>query len=397
MGVDMVKVRVKNFQSIKDASIKIDGLTVVTGANNSGKTALMRAIRGVFENSPHSSLLRKDEKKIEVELEFEDGQSVVWEKGPKDNSYVINGYKISGVGRGAPEELKELGVYPIDAANNTVWPQVAKQFDGTIFLLNRSGAVLAEALSDVEKVGKLTSALRLSEKDRRSVSSELKIRRKDYKEQEEKVSKFDGFETIEEGIENLKEQSKTLREQSEKVRLVRSLYDRVVSSYKQVRRFVGFDPDILPDKEFLEELSQHYYLVRGLYTKAIKVLRENSKFKNFEEIELPNEDLASRINAAIKKVTKHKLLLEQQQRKVELYSNLEIPELPESEGLSKKSDQVLRLQELNEKYQKTLSQNEEVLVEEKVMKENLSKVQAVINELLGDLGECPICKTPHKQ
>ena len=393
----MVKVRVKNFQSIKDASIEIDGLTVVTGANNSGKTALMRAIRGVFENSPHSSLLRKDEKKIEVELEFEDGQSVVWEKGPKDNSYVINGYKISGVGRGAPEELKELGVYPIDAANNTVWPQVAKQFDGTIFLLNRSGAVLAEALSDVEKVGKLTSALRLSEKDRRSVSSELKIRRKDYKEQEEKVSKFDGFETIEEGMESLKEQSKTLREQSEKVRLVRSLYDRVVSSYKQVRRFVGFDPDILPDKEFIEELSQHYYLVRGLYTKAIKVLRANSKFKNFEEIELPNEDLASRINAAIKKVTKHKLLLEQQQRKVELYSNLEIPELPESEGLSKKSDQVLRLQELNEKYQKTLSQNEEVLAEEKVMRENLSKVQAVINELLGDLGECPICKTPHKQ
>ena len=393
----MVKVRVKNFQSIKDASIEIDGLTVVTGANNSGKTALMRAIRGVFENSPHSSLLRKDEKKIEVELEFEDGQSVVWEKGPKDNSYVINGYKISGVGRGAPEELKELGVYPIDAANNTVWPQVAKQFDGTIFLLNRSGAVLAEALSDVEKVGKLTSALRLSEKDRRSVSSELKIRRKDYKEQEEKVSKFDGFETIEEGMESLKEQSKTLREQSEKVRLVRSLYDRVVSSYKQVRRFVGFDPDILPDKEFIEELSQHYYLVRGLYTKAIKVLRTNSKFKNFEEIELPNEDLASRINAAIKKVTKHKLLLEQQQRKVELYSNLEIPELPESEGLSKKSDQVLRLQELNEKYQKTLSQNEEVLAEEKVMRENLSKVQAVINELLGDLGECPICKTPHKQ
>lgn len=397
MGVDMVKVRVKNFQSIKDASIEIDGLTVVTGANNSGKTALMRAIRGVFENSPHSSLLRKDEKKIEVMLEFEDGQSVVWEKGPKDNSYVINGYKISGVGRGAPEELKDLGVYSIDAANNTVWPQVAKQFDGTIFLLNRSGAVLAEALSDVEKVGKLTSALRLSEKDRRSVSSELKIRRKDYKEQEEKVSKFDGFETLEEGMESLKEQSKTLRERSEKVQTVRSLYDRVVSSYKQVRRFVGFDPNLLPEKRYLEELSHQYYLVRGLHSKALKVLKTYSKFKNFEEIELPNADFAKRLSLAIQKVSKHKLLLEQQQQKVGLYSSLEIPELPDSEGLSEKSSKVVRLQALNEKYQKTLSDREEVLTEEKVMKENLLKVQAVINELLGDLGECPICKTPHKQ
>ena len=41
-----VTARVQNFQSVEDATIVIDGLTVITGTNNSGKTAVMRAIRG---------------------------------------------------------------------------------------------------------------------------------------------------------------------------------------------------------------------------------------------------------------------------------------------------------------------------------------------------------------
>ena len=34
-----LKVRVRNFQSIEDATLVIDGLTVVTGTNNAGKSA----------------------------------------------------------------------------------------------------------------------------------------------------------------------------------------------------------------------------------------------------------------------------------------------------------------------------------------------------------------------
>ncbi len=42
----MVKVRVKNFQSIREAEVEVKGLTVITGPNNSGKTAFMRAVKG---------------------------------------------------------------------------------------------------------------------------------------------------------------------------------------------------------------------------------------------------------------------------------------------------------------------------------------------------------------
>ena len=105
-----VQVRVQNFQSIEDASVTIDGLTVVTGANHSGKTAFMRAIRGVFTNAPPGPLVRHGCAYLSVSLVFDDGTSVLWEKGWEKpgrkgktiNRYTVNGKQIATVGRGVP-------------------------------------------------------------------------------------------------------------------------------------------------------------------------------------------------------------------------------------------------------------------------------------------------------
>ena len=67
-----MKVTVENFQSIKRAEIDVDGFTVITGPNNSGKTALMRAIRGAFQNAPGSAFIRHGEKECRVEVDLGD-------------------------------------------------------------------------------------------------------------------------------------------------------------------------------------------------------------------------------------------------------------------------------------------------------------------------------------
>ncbi len=76
-----VTARIQNFQSIEDATIVIDGLTVITGTNNSGKTSVMRAIRGVFTNATAGPLVRHGCAHLSVTLTFDDGTSVLWEKG----------------------------------------------------------------------------------------------------------------------------------------------------------------------------------------------------------------------------------------------------------------------------------------------------------------------------
>ena len=79
------KVKIKDFQSIEKADLEISGFTVITGKNNSGKSAVQRAIRGVFQNTRGHAFVRHEKPHSEVSLSFEDGNSVTWLKGKKEN------------------------------------------------------------------------------------------------------------------------------------------------------------------------------------------------------------------------------------------------------------------------------------------------------------------------
>jgi exonuclease SbcC len=188
------RLRVKNFQSIEDASLDVDGLTVVTGPNNSGKTAMIRAVYGAFTNARGTKYVRHGKASCEVSLDFADGRSLVWEKGEKVNRYVLDGQTLNKVGQGAPPEMTSLGVQPVEAAGRELWPQFAHQFVGQVFLIDEPGSVLAEAISDVTRVGVLNEALRNSQSDRRTAASDLKLRQSDVAKHEQAARKFDGLD-----------------------------------------------------------------------------------------------------------------------------------------------------------------------------------------------------------
>jgi exonuclease SbcC len=175
-----VTVRVQGFQSIADAEIEVSGLTVVTGANNSGKSALIRAVSGAFTNPRGTKYVRRGEDQCTVDLVFGDGHTLKWEKGEKINRYTVDGGKpMDKVGQTVPREVEALGVVPITAAGHEIWPQFAPQFTGQVFLLDKPGSMLAESIADVTRVGVLNEALRQSQSDRRTAASELKIRQTD--------------------------------------------------------------------------------------------------------------------------------------------------------------------------------------------------------------------------
>ncbi len=188
-----VHIRVRNFQSIEDAEIEVSGLTVVTGQNNSGKTALMRAVRGVFENSGGDAFVRHGTDALSVHLDFGDAE-VTWTKGPKVKPTYVVGGKTINPGRAVPDEVTSLGVSPVQAGSGEAWPQIAPQFTGQMFLLDLPGSAIAEVVSDVDRVSKLTEALRYSDSDKRAANAELKLRRKDRDDAQAEVQRFDGLD-----------------------------------------------------------------------------------------------------------------------------------------------------------------------------------------------------------
>ena len=200
-----LKVRVRNFQSLEDVSLTIDGLTVVTGTNNAGKSALFRALHGAFTNRPGRSFVRHGSKHCTVDLTFDDGQTLTWKKGQGINEYVINGKEFPNVGHGVPPEVEAFGVRPVLLNDDKYWPQVAQQIQGVNFLLDKTGAVLAEAVADVQRVKQLNKALKLCESDRKKARSSLRVRREDAQELAVKLTQYKGLDEVAASIQDLEE------------------------------------------------------------------------------------------------------------------------------------------------------------------------------------------------
>jgi len=184
-----VEVEIKNFQGIAHEKIVIDGFSTITGRSNIGKSSIVRAIRSALTGAPADNLVRhsldcpkavKGAKTCKcycrVHIKSE-GFDLLWEKGDSVNQYRYNGTDYTVPGRGAPEFL-EAKYLPAKLGGESLLLQVTNQFE-PLFLLDRTGTVSAELLSDVVKLDQVNAALKLSEKERKSASSTRKVREKD--------------------------------------------------------------------------------------------------------------------------------------------------------------------------------------------------------------------------
>jgi hypothetical protein len=357
-----VQVRVQNFQSIEDASVTIDGLTVVTGANHSGKTAFMRAIRGVFTNAPPGPLVRHGCAYLSVSLVFDDGTSVLWEKGWEKpgrkgktiNRYTVNGKQIATVGRGVPPEVEGLGVREISAGSDRVWPQIAQQFDGTLFLVNRPGSAIAEALSDVKRVGALSAALKASEKDRRSANAELKVRRKDIEVHKIAAERFNGLDPVADQIRLLSSDLEAVQKTAQVIEETTRLQQRLEGATQVADELAGFDAVVIPDTK-APKIKQALTKVSGYADQLRKARELCDQLRGFGEITLPESTEATRIKG-------------QRADVVDLQKRLQ--------------DAKGNVGSLTSTLTSTTTQ--------------LAEAEAGVIRLLGDRGECPTCNTIHE-
>lgn len=256
-----VIVRVENFQSIESAEVLVDGFTAITGQNNSGKTALMRAIQGVFSNPPADNLVRHGADKLSVSLTFSDGQTVVWEKGPKVKpTYTVNG-KVIYPGRGVPDEVLALGVQPIIAGGVPIWPQIAPQFSGQIFLLDQPGSTVAEVVADVEHVGKYTAALRLAESDKRQAASDLRLRVEDVRVEEQRLSAFVGLDDAVDAYARAELTWSRVGKQAVELNRRRALADRLRANGEAVARLLWVRSAPAIDQRTVNRASSGYLLL----------------------------------------------------------------------------------------------------------------------------------------
>lgn len=138
------RIELKNFMSHRHTVIEpAEGLTVLIGPNNVGKSAIIAALQILCYNDLSNYVVRHGEKHCMVSVETDEGHRIEWHRRTSP-SYVINGEQFDRLGRSVPEELHQLLRLPRVAGNGT------EQFDvhfgaqkSPIFLLDSSGATAA--------------------------------------------------------------------------------------------------------------------------------------------------------------------------------------------------------------------------------------------------------------
>lgn len=190
----MVKLTIDNFQSIGHAELILDGLTVIVGPSDRGKSALLRAVEAALFNRAGEQFVRIGAKTAVVTLELPEPDAagvhrVRWEKGKGVNKFDVDGAAYAKVGKGAPDALAAMGFRDTligarlkddgkPEGGRLMRPQVARQFDG-IFLLDDTGVFLSEVLVGLSRLSTLQRSIRFCNADARAAKSALTLRRQD--------------------------------------------------------------------------------------------------------------------------------------------------------------------------------------------------------------------------
>ncbi|SFM93518.1 AAA family ATPase [Thermodesulforhabdus norvegica] len=175
------KIAIRNFMSHKDTVVELsDGVTVISGPNNVGKSALVEAIRCVCENPPAAFVLRHGAVKAVVEIELASGEVIRWERKQGSSVYRIIGpdgkEQVYAKTRRVPEDVQRLlRMGPVETDGGRLDVHLAHQKD-PIFLLDESGSKIAgffAASSEAEYLIRMRQALKDKARFYRGKKSDL--------------------------------------------------------------------------------------------------------------------------------------------------------------------------------------------------------------------------------
>ena len=175
-------VILENFQSHKHCVIDFnEGLNVIVGPSDSGKSAIIRGIKWALYNEPSGDyFIREGERECSVTLQFSDNTKVKRIRGKSKNIYILikndgEEIKFEGFGTSVPQEIIDeiqIKKIPLDS-NDSTYINLGEQLEGP-FLLSEKTSTRASAIGRLIGVNIVDDALKEALRDLRNRSSKRK-------------------------------------------------------------------------------------------------------------------------------------------------------------------------------------------------------------------------------
>jgi len=272
-------LKIKNFQSHKDTVLEFDpGVNVIVGSSDSGKTAIIRALRWLIWNRPSGDSIRSwwggD---TEVTLTIP--TSTISRIKGKENLYKLDDIEFRAFGTDVPEEIqKEINFNDLN---------LQQQLDRP-FLLDDSPGEVALHFNKVAQLNVIDSSMSNVKRWIREIEQDNRAKRSQLKELMGELKTYDYLDKMEEDIQaveylerekvSISQQEATLKKIVGELQQIEEdihSYESILSLEKQVTSLLALFAQrrLLDDKQFkLKKLIEEIKKVDIEYEKAIQFL-----------------------------------------------------------------------------------------------------------------------------
>jgi exonuclease SbcC len=282
------KISIKNYQSHRDSVLELhENVNVIIGNSDSGKSAIIRAIKWVRDNRPSGEDFRSTwGGKTDVEV-ITDDATIVRSKD-KDNEYILNGTSFKAFGTDVPKEISDA--LNLDGSN------IAFQLDSP-FLLSETPGNTASFFNKVANIDKIDTGTQKVNSAIRELTADIKYKEAQDVKLTEDLKTYEHIDIFQYDVEQLEEMDR----QSQKLDAsFRKLYQWQATYYENKSKIEHFQKTL--------ELEKPLNIVLNL-------IEERAK-KDIEEVKL--DRLVNHIQRIQVEIDEQKELLKSEKLVTEL-------------------------------------------------------------------------------
>ena len=272
------QLSIQNFQSHRDSHLTFDpGVNIIIGPSDSGKTAIIRALRWLIWNRPQGDSMRSNwggETEVSIsfsEPDLEVEPEVTRRKGKMDE-YIMNGMSFKALRGEVPKEVQQ--VINISEVN------LQRQLDSPFLLSNTAGEV-ALHFNKVAKLDQIDTATQRINSWIRELTNVIKFKEEQISTLSGELKAFDHLEKFEIELEVLEQ----LNSQWLAKVLNKNSFDKLIRNIQHINVLIDNNTPLL---EFEAEVDN----LLSLYTKKEKATVDRKKLWSLlSSVNLTQDDI----------------------------------------------------------------------------------------------------------
>ena len=218
------RIELVNFMSHEHTVIEpSDGLTVLIGPNNCGKSAVVSALQVLCSNPTSKYVLRHGAKECKIIVETDTGDRIIWSRKKSGSpKYEINGQPFDRLNRKVPEELHKILRLPAVQADKETYDVHFGEQRSPIFLLGDKEKAAAQFFASSSDAIRLVEMQSLHKNKVRKSNHEVERLKEEREKLETEIEILTPLEKIREAANECQTQYDELQKSTAKTKQLQS-------------------------------------------------------------------------------------------------------------------------------------------------------------------------------